>query len=275
MNGSSLTRDDFSPDISLFQRQWLPLEEAIQRVAKFEHTFGNAHLLLACHAALSSILTPDLVNLIRINFLEKSVEWIAESDLLLSSLCYPINQGVFEFESRIRSVLLIVLQNEEPPGTERLKEIASFLHAYASQSFPPEKDISEERKRTYQWISDAYLAPDVVVQSMFDLLRGTALEDSASRIRNYRLVGKMLAMLIDSLSRTNLQVELEDVVDSASLIWQSDEDLLTLLQKNRDMFDETTQILTCAVADWLLHGSPSSQSKDKESWIIRAHCSRQ
>src|SRR5947209_18966322 len=118
----------FAPDTTIFRKQWLPLDLAIQRVVKFEREFGKAHFTFAYHAALPSILTPELVNLIRINFLEHSVEWIAESDLLLSSLCLPINQGIFEIEPQVRQVLLVALQTDSNYRLERLKEIAHFLH---------------------------------------------------------------------------------------------------------------------------------------------------
>jgi tetratricopeptide (TPR) repeat protein len=245
---------DFAPDTSIFKKQWMPLEQAIQRVAKFEREFGQAHLLFACHAALPSLLTPELVNLIRINFLEKSVEWIAESDLLLSSLCLPIDQGIFEIEPQIRQVLLVVLQANPEYGTERLEEIAYLLHCYNES--PLANKIPIYIKRAYQWISSAYLDPDAAVQNMFEFLRQTELEELASRTANYRQVGKTLAMLAYPLETTNLQVELEDLTDSTYLVlqgYEGKENLLTLLQNNLNDIDETTQILTSSVANWLLN----------------------
>src|SRR5438477_13026518 len=102
--------EEIVSDYNFIRKEWLPLEQAIQQVVKFEREFGEAHLVFACHTALPSILTPELVNLIRINFLEKAVEWVAESDLLLSSLCYPIGQDLFEVEPGVREVLLVELK---------------------------------------------------------------------------------------------------------------------------------------------------------------------
>src|SRR5215472_8732259 len=103
----------------LNKKEWIPLEQAIQRVVDFERQFGPGHLALACHAALPSILTPELINLIRINFLEKDVEWVAEVDLLLSALCNPIGQDIFEVEPQVRRVLLVTLKSNPAYGPKR------------------------------------------------------------------------------------------------------------------------------------------------------------
>src|SRR5579863_8967606 len=98
---------------SVIHDHWLPLNVAVQEVVEFERIFGTEHLLLACHAALPSQLTPELINLIRINFLENRdvrVSWVAEADVLLSPLCRPIDDTLFEVEPMIREALLFELQ---------------------------------------------------------------------------------------------------------------------------------------------------------------------
>lgn len=251
----------FASDLSVFKEEWLPLEYAIQKVAKFEHDFGKAHLSFACHASLVSILTPELANLIRINFLEQSVEWIAESDFLLSSLCNPIDQGIFEVEPQIRQILLMVLQEDPAYGPERLGQIAYLLHSYIES--PLANHLPLSIKRIYQWISSAYIDPDITIQNMADFLKETTLEETASRTANYQQVGKALALIASPLEATNLQVELEDLADSAYLVVQGyvgTATLHTVLQNNRDTFDETLQPLTTSVIDWLLR-SPTTNDE--------------
>jgi hypothetical protein len=245
---------DFTPDTTLFKKYWLPLEQAIQRVARFERDFGKAHLTLACHAALPSILTPELVNLIRINFLETSVDWIAECDLLLSSLCQPIDQGIFEIEPQIRQVLLIALQTHLEYGPERLEEIAQFLYKYSETERV--NALPAHIKRTYQWISGAYLDPDTTIQNMFDLLKDVQTDEFLSHMPDYLHIGKTLALIANPLEMTSLQVELDDLVGTAqlsTLYWTGDkENLLGLLQSTRnDDLDEITHALTKPVVNWL------------------------
>ncbi|MBD0346710.1 MAG: hypothetical protein ICV63_18170, partial [Coleofasciculus sp. Co-bin14] len=114
---------------SLVREQWLSSELAVREVLAFERRFGSKHLLLACHAALPLILTPELLNLININFLEEEqIPWVAEVDFLLSPLCRPIDEGLFEVEPSVREVLLLELENQY--GFERPFELAKFLQVY-------------------------------------------------------------------------------------------------------------------------------------------------
>ena len=95
---------------SLVREQWLSPELAVREVLAFERRFGSKHLMLACHAALPLILTPELLNLIHINFLEEEqIPWVAEVDFFLSPLCRLIDEGLYEVEPSIREVLLVEL----------------------------------------------------------------------------------------------------------------------------------------------------------------------
>ena len=100
-------------------RPSLPLIEAGRLVRSFERTFGIESKILAEHAALPIALTPDLLNLLRINFLfdkpglsflsesKPGLSFLSESDLLLSSLCEEVEDGLYEFVSPdVRNLLL-------------------------------------------------------------------------------------------------------------------------------------------------------------------------
>ncbi len=83
---------------SIIRQQWLPLKLAMQEIVEFGKRFGLEHILLACHAALLSNLTPELINLVRINFLNyRGIDcpWIAEADFLLSPLCRSVDDTLF------------------------------------------------------------------------------------------------------------------------------------------------------------------------------------
>ena len=72
---------------AVVRKLWLSPENAVEEVVRFERRFGEENFKLACHCGLFLILTPELVNLIRINFLdEENIPWIGESNFLLSSL---------------------------------------------------------------------------------------------------------------------------------------------------------------------------------------------
>jgi hypothetical protein len=125
----SKTFEDIITAPSIVREQWLSPELAVREVLAFERRFGSKHLMLACHAALPLILTPELLNLIHINFLEEEqISWVAEVDFLLSPLCRPIDESLFEVEPSIREVLLVDMENQF--GFERPLRLAEFLQFY-------------------------------------------------------------------------------------------------------------------------------------------------
>ena len=66
---------------AVVRKLWLSPENAVEEVVRFERRFGEENFKLACHCGLFLILTPELVNLIRINFLdEENIPWIGESN---------------------------------------------------------------------------------------------------------------------------------------------------------------------------------------------------
>jgi hypothetical protein len=66
-------------------------EQAKQTVDRFVRRFDESYRSLAYHAALPLVLTPELVNYFRNQFLRnEQVPWVAEVDLLLSDLCSQV-----------------------------------------------------------------------------------------------------------------------------------------------------------------------------------------
>ncbi len=147
--------------------RWLSPEAARREVDRFDRRFGKRHLNLACHAALPLILTPELVNLIRFNFQAPGrIPWIAEADLLLSPLCRPMDEGLYEFEPRIREVLLERLEADF--GAARAIALADFLMAWLGRR--PDRDRRADVAWSYRWIVRAYRQPADAADEMAGLL---------------------------------------------------------------------------------------------------------
>lgn len=105
---------------------------SLQKVLSFARRFGEFHIILAMHAALPLGLTPEIVHLIRINFVPDS-PWIAEADLLLSPLCREVGGDLFEMDQEIREILLDDLKADAEFGPRRIREISEFLLAYVER----------------------------------------------------------------------------------------------------------------------------------------------
>ena len=213
---------------SIIREQWLSPEFAVREVVAFECRFGAKHLMLACHAALPLILTPELVNLIRINFLEASqIPWVAEMDFLLSSLCREIDEGVYEVEPSIRDVLLVELENQF--GWERPFALAKFLEFYLAHKSG--FTLRDRLIQTQRWIAKAYLDPDSFIEEMTNYLE---LEADLSVSNEIQAV-TILEILAAPLELTNKQAEYRYLVEQfreLAEILYGDEDIQDI-QKHR------------------------------------------
>ncbi|KST66732.1 tetratricopeptide repeat protein [Mastigocoleus testarum] len=197
---------------AVVRRRWLPPEYAVREVVAFERRFGKKHLALACHAALPLILTPELVNLIRINFLDtEDISWIAESDLLLSPLCRPIQEDIYEVEPCVREVLLVELEEKFP--WRRPFQLAEFLHFYLDKQ--PDWKLRAELTRTQKWIAKAYLDPDTTIQEITqELEKSLPEENPVLGLSGQSYFPHLVEILAEPLERTNLWDEHQYLVNT-------------------------------------------------------------
>lgn len=113
-------------------------ELAQKRIDDFERRHGPAVLRLAKYAALPVALNPDLLHLLRINFLldeDNPPPYTAETDLLLSPLCREIDDGLYEMLPEVRDTLLRELASELH-GTQHIQDVATLLWHYTRRSSP-------------------------------------------------------------------------------------------------------------------------------------------
>jgi hypothetical protein len=108
-------------------------QEQKDKVDRFVARFGNeAYRLLVYHAALPLVLTPELVNYLRNEFLRgEEVPWEAEVDLLLSDLCSQVGYELYSMDTQIRAYLLEEIQ-DSPFWQQRLREVAQVLISYVN-----------------------------------------------------------------------------------------------------------------------------------------------
>jgi hypothetical protein len=216
----SKTLEEIIAAPSLVREQWLSCELAVREVLAFERRFGSKHLMLACHAALPLIVTPELLNLIHINFLnEEQIPWIAEVDFLLSPLCRPIDDGLFEVEPSVREVLLVELENQF--GLQRPFGLAEFLQAYLDKNQKSEWKQRSQVICTQKWIAQAYIAPDNVIEEMTELLEESlSEEDDLLSLQGQIQVTSTLEILADPLDRANQRTEYQYLVNNSRVLAQ-------------------------------------------------------
>jgi signal transduction histidine kinase len=215
----SKTFEDIITAPSIVREQWLSPELAVREVLAFERRFGSKHLMLACHAALPLILTPELLNLIHINFLEEEqISWVAEVDFLLSPLCRPIDESLFEVEPSIREVLLVDMENQF--GFERPLRLAEFLQFYLEHKSGLKQ--RSEITRTQRWIAQAYIEPDRVIEELLDLQESDLSQpDYLVSVSEQIQIINILEILAEPLERANQQTKYKYLINNSRVVAQS------------------------------------------------------
>ncbi|NEP25054.1 M15 family metallopeptidase [Moorena sp. SIO3I6] len=140
--------------------------ETIQRQIKsFKKRFGEAHLLLACHAALPLAITPDLLYCIWTNFQQDvkgrgiDIPWVAVTDLLFSGLWEEVGLEIYEMDATIREMLLNYLKDNHNFGEQRIKELSEFLLVYIQPQLESDDPDIQEFAKAQRWTAQAYLQP--------------------------------------------------------------------------------------------------------------------
>jgi hypothetical protein len=119
-------------------------------VARFERRFEPSYRVLACYAALPLVLTPELVHYLRIQFLKaEHVPWVAEADLLLSDLCYPVGYEQYAMDSAIRDYLVSELQARV--GQHKIEAVARLLIRYVQHLAKSNSYLTPYELQSQQW----------------------------------------------------------------------------------------------------------------------------
>lgn len=147
--------------------------------------YGLGHLVYAAHAAFPLMLSPELANLVWVNFRNfyylynnepTHVEQIAVSDFLMSPLCRQLNKQYFEVIPDIRSFLLFLLnegsfftahgiRNE---GKSRITELANFLEQYLARKTTPQQYDGTAFRKLNSWAVDAWTKPQSLADELLD-----------------------------------------------------------------------------------------------------------
>ena len=112
---------------------------AKNKVERFVSRFEDSYYLLACHVALPLVLTPRLVNYLRMEFLRSAgVPWIAEADLLLSNLLSILHNTISNKYGQYNFFILLILEISFPlkldPNCKIYKKGSQILDKFSIQT---------------------------------------------------------------------------------------------------------------------------------------------
>ena len=148
-------------------------QRAEQIVERFVRRFQPSYKLLACHAALPLVLTPELLNFLRVQFLRGEVPWVAEVDLLLSDLCRQVGYELYAMDTAVRAYLIEEMKREF--GDERMKEVARLLISYVKYIYQNNPYISPKELQAQQWAAMVYIEPETAAREIAQDFQSTAI----------------------------------------------------------------------------------------------------
>lgn len=130
-------------------------QSARQRIDCFVQRFDDSYRKLTYYAALPLVLTPELLNYLRNQFLRGEVPWVAEIDLLLSDLCSPTGYEQYVMDTAVRAVLLEEM--EQVLGQDRMEAVARLLIDYVRKLARTTPHLGERSLQAQQWAAMVYL----------------------------------------------------------------------------------------------------------------------
>ncbi len=163
---------------------------AVERVVGFAQEFGEAHLNLACHAAFSLSLTPDLLYQIWANFVPEA-PWTAVARVLLSRLCKEVGSEMYEMDNYVRNLLLRELKVQF--GQEKFDSLGEFLLEYVSQRLTSEDPDTQDLRQAQEWTALAYTKPEQAARELAQLLSDKVQQEDIGEVLR-------LSYLVETLS---------------------------------------------------------------------------
>src|SRR6185295_15702017 len=161
--------------------------EAYENVMRFAAERGEPVLRLALHAAVPQSFRPDLLHLLRLNFVPDA-SYEAESDVLLAPFCEDAGGGYYQFDPEVRRLLLDNLDPTYPDERgNRIRRVADFLATYIESR---SGSLSEEQNRLSQdflsiqgWVALAFRDPDIAAAQFAAALDQGTRENLAARVQ--------------------------------------------------------------------------------------------
>jgi formylglycine-generating enzyme required for sulfatase activity len=132
------------------------VRQAEQLVSRFVRRFDPSYQWLLYYAALPLILTPELLNYLRNQFLRSHhVPWVAEIDLLLSDLCAAVGDEQYAMDSHVRDYL--VQQAAVALGQAELERVAKLLIRYVDGLAQTNQYLTLQERRAQQWAAMVFV----------------------------------------------------------------------------------------------------------------------
>lgn len=167
----------------------LEVHEAYAALEQYAADYGRDPLLLLMHAAVPETLRPDLLNLIRVNFLAAhGPDPSLEADVLFSPLATALGGGYYRIDAQVRWHCLVMLRSlyrHDP--RPRIRRIAELLWRYVEAREHQASRAADPQLAEFlviqRWVALAFLEPASAAHAFADALRQTHADGSTVALR--------------------------------------------------------------------------------------------
>lgn len=160
--------------------------EAYAALEDYARSYGRLPLTLLMHAAVPQSFRPDLVNLIKTNFVtEAGNDLTVDADVLFSPLVEPLGASFHRLDPEVRHQCLILLDAAHKHGAERRSvSVARFLLAYVNEtaSKGTEDPLLKEYLAVQSWVAGAFMNPGGAASHFARALQGLAERQAVARL---------------------------------------------------------------------------------------------
>lgn len=195
----------------------------LDRIFAFREAYGGTSLRLAAHAAVLERMRPDVVALLRRNFMpgaDRAKAWL-DSDVLNGPLTHRIGGGYYRMDRDIRRALMHLLDQMPVRGAGgyRSAHVARFIRHYAANAGRSHRlgalPSFAEYLREIGWVALGVDEPMVAARSLYGLIADSAASESAgaNRIRLGGVAGLLslpMGMMQDEVRYAMAQDRLAD-----------------------------------------------------------------
>ncbi len=163
--------------MSVISKHWngagLDPEEATKCINEFWTIYGSSSLLLAAHAAVLEQIKPELLALIRVNFmpLNERYNTALDADVLFGTLGYYLGGGCYKMDKEVRRHLIIALNVwavDQGGKTRRSGRVGHFIRHYVRWKLTNQNItiVDADYLNRINWVALAYDEPAVAAESL-------------------------------------------------------------------------------------------------------------
>jgi hypothetical protein len=160
--------------------------DAYESVMRFAAERGEAALRLALHAAVPQSFRPELLHLLRLNFVPEAA-WENEADVLLAPFCEDVGSGYYQLDAEVRRLLLDQLDPTYPEEEgNRIRRVADFLIAYLGsgrRSFGEADRVDRDFVSIEGWVALSFFDPEAAALQLAAALDQDAQAGAATRLQ--------------------------------------------------------------------------------------------